>query len=658
MCLSWGGGARPVAREAATSVVALIPILSCVFLLLVPVACDSDGQGRQIVAEPGEASPQTCGSDPAGTDEFDFIVVGSGAGGGPVASRLARSGCRVLLLEAGEDPGSKLQYQVPAMHALSTEDPDMAWWFFVGHHVEPNLDGTDSKATPEGILYPRGSALGGSTAVNAMVTVLPSRTDWNRLAQLTDDPSWRADAMDPYYDRVLEWLAVEIPDPSLATGDDTLVSYLMAAANVYADEAPLGSSLELGDLLGTLSELHRLLQLDVNDALRRGETSGLFRLPLATDRGHRNGTREVILDTADEGYPLTVKTGAFVTNLVWDDDGSKPRAVGVQYVEGSSIYEANLEPNTPPSDKHTARAKREVILAAGTFNTPQILMLSGVGDAPHLQELGLDVVVDLPGVGRNLQDRYEASVVSEFDRPFSIVENCRLGEDPALDPCVADWRDGSGPYQTPGFLASFLRRSTDDVPLADLQVFATPGDARGYYPGYSADALASKQRFSWLVLKGHTENRDGLVRLRSIDPFASPQIDFNYFDEFAPLADPDLAAVVEGVKFIRRIEAQMQANLVDDHLEEIWPGPEIETDEEIATFVRKETWGHHACGTSKMGPKDDRLAVVDTRFRVHGVDGLRIVDASVWPEIPGTFIALPTFMLSEKAADVILEDLP
>jgi choline dehydrogenase len=152
-------------------------------------------------------------------DSYDFIVVGSGAGGGPLAARLARSGKRVLLLEAGTDVGNSDRYRVPAMHALSTEDADMAWWYFVRHNVDASIDAADSKVTKDGILYPRGSALGGSTAVNAMVTVLPSPSDWNRLAERTGDRSFRATGMQRYFDRVREWLSIELPDGSLAAGE-------------------------------------------------------------------------------------------------------------------------------------------------------------------------------------------------------------------------------------------------------------------------------------------------------------------------------------------------------------------------------------------------------------------------------------------------------
>jgi choline dehydrogenase len=498
-----------------------------------------------------------------------------------------------------------------------------------------------------------------------MVTVLPSRADWNRIAELTGDRTWRADAMDRYYERVREWLGVELADPSLALRDTKVASFLGAAA--VATEP---------DNAGTAQGLASALSHDVNEALRAGETTGLYRLPLATVNGQRNGARERIVATENEGHPLTVVTGAFVTRVLWDDSAAVPTARGVEYVTERGVYGASLPRATKPSsgDPRTdaaptrAFASAEVILAAGTFNTPQLLMLSGVGEDAQLAKHGITSRVARAGVGENLQDRYEAPVVSQLAAPLDVVAPCKLADDEAKlttdadgsngagagDPCLASWRASEGVYKTPGFLASVLTRSRPDVALADLQIFAVPTDARGYYPGYAKESAAAKDRFTWLLLKAHTKNHDGTVRLAGPSPFARPAITFNSYDEKDPLHDPDLLALVEGVKIARSIAKEMRALVPSDPVKEIWPGPGTSSDEEIAAWIRKESWGHHACCTDKMGRRDDPTAVVDSEFRVIGARGLRVVDASVFPEIPGTFIALPTYMIAEKAADAIL----
>ncbi len=576
-------------------------------------------------------------------ERYDVIIVGSGAGGGPLAARLARGGKRVLLLEAGDDVGASLSYEVPARHALATEDASRAWSFYVQHHRDAALDREDSKYVEKehGILYPRGSALGGSTAVNAMVTVLPSPSDWNRLAELTGDASFRATRMAPFYDRVKEWLSVELGEPSIAAGDPVVSGFLFAGAKATSD----------GTLGGRATSIAQLFGPDLNASLLHGEATGFFRLPYATSGGMRRGSRERIVDTVNEDFPLTVSTGSFVTRVLFDGT----RAIGVEYRKGHALYAASAA-HDPNAEYEIATAHgEEIVVAAGSFNTPQILMLSGVGDPDVLEPLGIETHVVRKGVGQNLQDRYEAGVVAELERPIALLERCRLGEDD--DPCLDEWRGGKGAYTTPGFLATALVRSTPEVPLANLQIFAVPADARGYFPGYAEYSAKKKDRFSWLVLEGHTHGGPGFVRLESAEPSVRPHIQKNIFDRGATLDDPDLAAMVHGVRVVRSIHAEMRKANPEIAFREIWPGPDVESDEQIAAWVARETWGHHVCCTDKMGTVDDETAVVDSHFRVIGASHLRVVDASVFPEIPGTFIALPLYMLSEKAAETMLEDM-
>ena len=590
-------------------------------------------------------------AEPAAPGEYDYIVVGSGAGGGPVAARLAERGFRVLMVEAGDDVGTALRYQVPAMHARATETAGMAWWYFVSHHADATVDADDSKSTPEGILYPRGSALGGSTAVNAMVTVRAPRADWDRLATLTDDPIWRAEAMEPYHRRVDEWLAPELPAADLAEGDAFIVDMLTSAASVHVGEGPFDPFGDPTGQLRTAGELSRLRNQDINSALALGEAEGLYRLPLATRGGERRGTRERLLEVRDAGHPLTIWTRTFAQRVILEDGPTGPRAVGIEVVRGGAPYEASLVTQPAQSAPERVFATREVILAAGTFNTPQLLMLSGIGDPEALTALGIEARVASSRVGEGLQDRYEIAVVSELDEPLALLDGCALHTD-GDDPCLDDWRRGTGVYETNGFLATVLRRSSPDRVQPNLQIFAAPGDIRGYYPGYALDTVEPHDRFSWLLLAAHTANRDGRVRLRSADPFERPTIAFDYFDDADPHQDPDLRALVEGVHFVRDVLARMRETHEGTAFREVWPGDEAEDDEALAAFIRRESWGHHACCTDAMGGAG---AVLDSRLRVRGVAGLRVVDASVFPEIPGTFIAHPTFVMSERAADLITE---
>jgi choline dehydrogenase len=196
-----------------------------------------------------------------------------------------------------------------------------------------------------------------------------------------------------------------------------------------------------------------------------------------------------------------------------------------------------------------------------------------------------------------------------------------------------------------------MKRSRPERPEPDLFIFGLLGSFSGYYPGYSRAIAKGEDYFSWAILKAHTGNTAGRVTLRSGDPRDVPDVNFHYFDEGSGAVD-DLQSVVEGVETVRRVTARCD----DIIAEELTPGASVRTGEEIRRFVQDTAWGHHASCSCRMGPRGDARAVVDSRFRVHGVTGLRVVDASVFPKIPGFFIAAAVYLISEKASDVIAED--
>ncbi|HEY8079299.1 MAG TPA: GMC family oxidoreductase N-terminal domain-containing protein, partial [Labilithrix sp.] len=377
------------------------------------------------------------GEDDLTLDGYEYVVVGSGAGGGPLAANLARAGHKVLLLEAGEDKGTKLDYQIPAMHLQSTEDPEMAWNFYVKHYSDGSRAEKDSKFTwqtpdgkvvtneqlkgasppqgskPLGILYPRCGTLGGCTAHNALVTVYPHESDWDGIANMlarsgdADDraaaSAWRPAMMRRYY-QILEraeyladgnlaadghglkgWLGVNRTNTSAAGLDTKLISIIAGAA--FA----IGSGLfdDVGQLFG-------LMKRDLNqNGAARDTVESIFSIPLAMSRKSkvddsvtdhtpmkRNGPREFLLDTVAKGYPLTIMTGCFATRIVFDDapgDDGKLKAKGVEFVKATSVYKA--DPRAPKNgaatqEKNLALASREVIVCAGAYNTPQLLKLS------------------------------------------------------------------------------------------------------------------------------------------------------------------------------------------------------------------------------------------------------------------------------------------
>ena len=299
----------------------------------------------------------------------------------------------------------------------------------------------------------------------------------------------------------------------------------------------------------------------------------------------------------------------------------------------------------------TLYAAREIILAGGAFNSPQLLMLSGIGPPEALTALGIKVEVALEGVGQNLQDRYEVGVVHKASQPWRCLQGAQFSAD---DPVYRDWQAGRGMYISNGAAVGFALRSSARQASPDLFVMALLTRFYGYFPGYSKVIRDSRDDLTFALLKAHTNNRAGTVTLRSTDPCAPPQIDFHYFEEGSDKDGEDLAAVVAGLDRIREMAKRLQGEEELICGEDI-PGPNVGSDESLRQFVREHAWGHHASCSCAIGPRDEG-GVLSSDFRVHGTSGLRVVDASVFPRIPGFFIACAVYMIGEKAADAILED--
>ncbi|KAM3428022.1 hypothetical protein MY4824_009088 [Beauveria thailandica] len=622
------------------------------------------------------------------TDEYEYVVIGSGPGGGSVAANLARSGHSVFLIEAGEDAGDNRIEQVPAWFNIAGEAPGISWHFFVNHFQNETQAKRDDKYTyrlnngsyyvgldpptdaePLGIYYPRGGTVGGSSEANAMYFVAPPDNDWKYIAELTKDDSWTAESMRKYF------VEVErngyLPPDAPGHGSDGYVSSHQVNDTYVTTRPGITKLVEeaIRELEGidvdSEEQLVELLRRDLNRIdTNRYENSSALNVVLHIDsRRRRNGAREHVVDTfnaRDEGgspkYPLTLSTQSLATRVLFHNTtgSQKPRAYGVEYLVGEALYSGDDRYNASNTgERKTVTASREVIVAGGAFNTPQILKLSGIGPRAELEELDIPVVVDLPAVGAYLQDNYEGGVrvrasSSWENNPF---ENCKMDPtlSPSEDPCLQLWEtQGLGPYGEGGApLFMLFRSSVSENEDCDIGLFGSPNaDFRGFFPGYST-VTAPDNAFFWSVVKMQPLNKAGTVALRSTNPRDTPLINFNWFEQNE---ERELQAMAEGTEMAMRVFNATGAPYAPfDVLE---PNPGVD----VRQSIKDNAFSHHATSTCRMGPKDHPDYCVDSNFKVNGVDGLRVVDASIFPRTPGAFPVAPTFMVSQKAFHVILAD--
>ncbi|WFS00855.1 GMC family oxidoreductase [Rhizobium tumorigenes] len=533
---------------------------------------------------------------------YDFVIVGAGSAGCILASRLSENGkYSVLLIEAGGKDDS-FWFKIPVGYAKSFYNPDVNWMYST--EPEPELNGRR-------IYVPRGKVQGGSGSINAMIFVRGAAADFDDW-QAAGNPGWGASDVLPYF-RKLE-------------------THAQGASRWHGGEGPIhvtpmrGMTHGISDaFLKACGEVNLPANPDFNGASIEG--AGVY--DINTRNGQRSHSSAEYLRPALRRPNLTIERHAFAQRLLFDVDGK---------VEGVQVLQNGLS--------RRFMANREVILAAGAIDSPKLLQMSGVGDAASLTQLGIPMRHHLPGVGANLQDHLCASFYYRANRPtLNGIFGSKFGQ-AALGLRYVLTR--KGPFAMSVNQAGGFFRGSPYEQKPNIQLYFNPLSYR--IPANSRSGLMPEPYPGFLIaFNACRPTSRGKVQIASDDPARAPLIQPNYLS-----TERDVAEVLQGSRLVRRIASAPSFSEITDT--EISPSAAVESDADLLAYFRANSGSiYHPCGTCAMGP-DSGGAVVDARLRVHGLRGLRVVDASIFPTITAGNINAPTMMVAEKGAAMILED--
>jgi len=541
------------------------------------------------------ASPHAAGNSSSEAVEFDYVIVGAGSAGCVLANRLSADGKHsVLLLEAGPKD-TNLWIHVPLGYGKLFKEKTVNWMYQT--EPEPGLDGRT-------VFQPRGKVLGGSSSINGLLYVRGQHADYDRWRQ-HGNAGWGFDDVLPYFKKAenqqrggdkYHGVGGPLPVSDLGHPDPLSAAFIDAAAETGLPTNP-----------------------DFNGATQEG--AGFFQT--TTRGGRRASTAVAYLRPAKGRHNLRVETAALAQRILFE--GRRARAV--EYRQAGAL--------------RTARARKEILVSSGAYNSPQLLQLSGVGPAELLQKHGIDVVFDAPGVGRDLQDHLQVRVIMRCAKSVTLNDVVNSPVRKILTGLqYAAFR--TGPLTIAAGTSGAFFKSHPRLATPDIQIHFLP---------FSTDKMGEKLHsfsgFTASVCQLRPESR-GSLRIRSADPTAPPEIRINYL-----ATEVDRTANVEGLKILRKI---LQAPALRPYvIEEIDPGAKVSSDEALLAYCRQRgSTIYHPTSTCRMG--NDPLAVVDQRLRVRGLDGLRVVDGSIMPDLVSGNTNAAIIMIAEKASDMILED--
>jgi len=527
------------------------------------------------------------------TAEFDYVIVGAGSSGCVMANRLSADGRhKVLLLEAGPKD-NYLWIHIPIGYGRTMFHKAYNWGFY----TDPEANMHDRK-----IYWPRGRGLGGSSSINGLIFIRGQREDYDRWAQL-GNAGWGWKSVLPYF----------IKSEHNSRG----------ASATHGADGPLWASdiEEKSELMEAIIRGAEQLGVPRTHDFNSGDQEGVGYFQLFTHNGWRISSAVAYLKPARGRKNLDIETDAHATGLIMEGK----RAVGVRYRQNGVMREV--------------RARREVILSAGSLQSPQLLQLSGIGPASLLRQHGIEVVHDLPGVGQNLQDHLQFRLMFKVTKPITTNDDLRTLAGQAR--IGLKWlTKGTGPLgvgiNSGGLFTRVLPGS------------ATP-DIQFHFSTLSAEMAGAKPHpwsgCTFSVCQLRPESR-GTVEIRSADPMQPPSMRPNYL-----ATETDRLCAVESIKYARRLAATeaLRPYIASEYK----PGADVQSDQEILEFARE--YGatiFHPTGTCKMG--SDPMAVTDSSLRVHGIGGLRVVDCSIMPTLVSGNTHAPAVMIAEKASDMIL----